>query len=438
MPEPLASHAPGALEGVRVVELAQAQAIPTCGLLLADMGADVIKVEPREGDAFRHNQATIVDAESKSFTVLNRGKRSVCIDVGSPLGREVIYRLIGGADIALVSFKPTDVPRYGLTYEQFAAINPRLVYLEHVPNGRKGPMGDLGGYDVVIQGLSGIGGMMARWKDGAPAYAPPAFIDTGTGFLSALAVVAALRHRDLTGEGQRVETSLLATAMTYGTSTISPFAAVDPPRVEMWKERLAEMRARNAPFEEQASVYRDTLAPAAVISVYFRHYRTKDSFVSVGALSPALFKRFQGTVGVVDPYTNPDFHAGTPEGWDVWQAYIRAAEDAFRTRTTEDWIARLRAVGIPSAQFNFPPEAVDDPQVVDNGYIVELDHPILGPYRTFAPPIRMDRTPTAVRASSPPLGVHTDEVLSQAGYSADEIAALRAMGAVGRLAHEQP
>ncbi|MBI2766002.1 MAG: CoA transferase [Chloroflexi bacterium] len=424
----------GALKGVRVLEVAQAMAIPMAGQVLADMGADVIKVEPPAGDAFRHNQHPVTAGESRGYTVLNRGKRGICVDVTRPEGAELLLRLAASADIVLMSLKPSDLPRYGLTYADFRAVRADIIVLEHVPLGAKGPLGGDGGYDVVVQGISGIGAITARSNGDAPVNVRPAYADVGTGFLSALAVVAALRHRDLTGEGQRVETSLLLTALALGNNLVNWFAAIDPPVWERFAEELAAIRAEGGDYEAQRRLYERRMLAGAHGNIYFRHYRTKDGFVSVGCLSPALNARLRAATGLRDPRVDDaEFDMGTPDGYDALSALLREAEDLFRTRTTADWIRDLRAGGVPCGPFNFPHEVFSDPQVLANEFVVEIEHPLLGPYQTFAPPLRMDATPTAVRGPSPLLDQHTDEVLREAGYDAAAIAALRAAGIAGAL-----
>lgn len=425
---------PGALDGVRVIEFAQAMAIPACGLLLADMGADVIKIEPPAGDAFRHTQDPVLPGESKGYTVLNRGKRTVCLDITSPEARPVIERLVRSADIVLMSLKPNDLPRYGLTYEVLSAIKPDLVYLEHVPVGAKGPLGGDPGYDVIVQGMSGTAVITARSNASgdAPVSIRPAFNDMGTGFLSALGVVAALRHRDQTGKGQRVETSLLSTALALGNQLISWFAVTDAARDEPFREDLATAAASGAGFEEQRKVWEKHYMRGAYGNIYFRHYRSKDGFVSVGCLSPALNARFRAVTGIVDPRQEPGFDLGSPEAYDRITAFVREAEDLMRSRTTAEWIEAFRAGGVPCGPLNFPPMVFHDPQILANDYVVELEHELLGPYKTFAPPIRMDATPTSIRWAAPPLDAHTDEVLVELGFDAAEIAALRVAKLAGR------
>jgi crotonobetainyl-CoA:carnitine CoA-transferase CaiB-like acyl-CoA transferase len=427
---------PGALEGVRVAEFAQAMAIPAAGLLLADMGADVIKIEPPAGDAFRHTMEPIVPGEAKGYALLNRGKRSICLDVTRPEARPAIDAIARWADIVLMSFKPTDLPRYGIAYEDFRAINPRIVYLEHVPVGNNGPMGGDPGYDVIVQGMSGIAAIAARTGGTAPINIRPAFNDMGTGYLSALAVVAALRHRDLTGVGQRVETSLLATALTSANQLVSWFAATDPPRKEAFEQEVGEARVWGAGFDDQRAIWEKHFLRGGFANIYFRHYRTRDGFISVGCLSPTLNARFRQVTGLSDPRTEPGFDLGSPESLKRLQYLVDEAEALLATKPTAEWIDLFRAAKVPCGKFNFPPDVFDDPQINANEYIVDLDHPVMGPYKTFAPPIRMDATPTRIQGPPPLLDEHTDQVLAELGLEAGSIASLREAGVAGRSATE--
>ncbi len=423
--------AEGALEGVRVVEIAQALAVPFAGVLLADMGADVVKVEPPSGDGIRHTMEPILPGESKGYTLVNRGKRTICLDVTSPAARPVVEALARWADVVMVSLKPSDLPRYRLGYDDFAAVNPRLIYLEHVPLGRNGPLGGDPGYDVVVQGVSGTAVLAARERDGVPVNIRPAFNDMGTGAFSALGVVAALRHRDLTGEGQRVETSLLGTAMALGHQLLSWFAATDPPSDEAFREQIADARAHGAGYAEQRAIWEQNYLRGGYANIYFRHYRTSDGFVSVGCLSPQLNARFRAVTGVHDPRTEPGFDLGAPEARERLTLLVRQVEELFASKASDEWIGLLRAGGVPCGRLNFPPDAMRDPQLTENGFVVELEHPLFGAYRTFGPALRMDATPTSIRSSAPLLDQHTDSFLAELGFPADEIHRLRATGVVG-------
>lgn len=421
----------GALAGVRVLEIAQALAIPFAGELLADMGADVIKVEPPSGDGIRHTMEPILPGESKGYTLMNRGKRSICLDVTREESRPVLERLAKWADIVLVSMKPADLPRYRIAYDDFRAWNGRIIYLEHAPLGHHGPFGGDPGYDVVVQAMSGLSVTTARERDGVPINIRPAFNDMGTGAFSALGVVAALRHRDLTGKGQRIETSLLGTAMALGNQLISWFGATDAARDEPFREHMAALRASGAGFAEQRQLWEDTYVRGAFANIYFRVYRTADGFVAVGCLSPQLNARFRKVTGIHDPRTEPGFDLGTDEARRRLAALVTELETLFASKSNAHWLETLKAGGVPCGPLNFPPEAMFEPQLVENGFVVELEHPLFGPYRTFGPPIKMDETPTAIRSSAPLLDEHTDAVLTELGFDRNQIGELRSNGTAG-------
>lgn len=417
----------GPLAGVQVVEFAQALAIPLCGMLLADMGAEVTKVEPPVGDQVRYlfgRRST----ESPYFASVNRGKRALCLDLTRDEARPVVEALVRQADVVLVSLKPTDVPRYGLEEERLRAVRPDVIYLANPPLGPRGPQGDEGGYDVLVQGISGLSFVTARSERDVPLNIRPAYSDVGTGMLAALGVVAALRHRDRTGEGQRVETSLLATALTFQQTVVGRFPDVEGDRRERFHAELEELRAAGGGFEDERDLYRRRIAGSeGFLRFYFRHYRTADGMVSVGCLSHALYDRFHSVTGLPDPRADERYRLATPGFDDL----VLQAEALFRTRTTEEWSNAFRAAGVPSARYNLPTEVLDDPQVVANDYAVELDHPVLGRHRVPGPPVRFSRTPTAVGRPAPTLDQHTDDVLEELGFDAATRSSLRSAGVVG-------
>jgi crotonobetainyl-CoA:carnitine CoA-transferase CaiB-like acyl-CoA transferase len=292
-------------------------------------------------------------------------------------------------------------------------------------------MGGDPGYDVIVQGISGIAAITARTRGDAPVSIRPAFNDMGTGYLSALAVVAALRHRDLTGEGQRVETSLLATALTSANQLVSWFDATDPPRKEAFDAEVRDARAWGAGFDDQRDIWEKHFLRGGFANIYFRHYRTRDGFLSVGCLSPGLNARFRAVTGLEDPRLDPSFELGSAESLERLHVLVTEAEKLLASKTTADWVRLFREGGVPCGKLNFPPDVFDDPQVRENEYVVELEHPLIGGYRTFAPPIRMDATPTRIQRPAPLLDEHTDEILAELAFDAKEIAALRAARTVG-------
>lgn len=413
---------PGVLDGIRVVEFAQNAAIPHCGRLLAGLGADVVKVEPPDGDAMRR-LAALADMESRAYALINPGKRSIAIDLGSEDARTVIDALFAWADVALVAFKLPDLARYGIEWEHARTINPRLVHLTHTALGPGGPDAEFGGYDVLVQGRSGVGFVMNRSGATAPQPTRPAVNDFGSGFSAAFAVMAGLRHRDQTGEGQRIDTSLLGTAMSLGTPLLGGFP-IDDQQITELDADMAAVRAAGLDFDTQRDLYESKVqAGGGAFKLYFRHYQTSDGLISLAGLSPGLFDKFHAATGINRPQsgdtTDPAF-----------QAVVAEAEQTFTQRTTAEWLTILRQAGYPCGPYNMPHEALRDPHAIENGYVVELEHPVFGSYRATGMPFQMEKSSATVSGPSPSFAAHTRQVLDEVGLDDDLVADLIASGAV--------
>ena len=409
----------GILDGIRVLELSQNAAIPTCGRLLAGLGADVVKVEPPGGDAMRM-LAGLGPHESKAYASINPGKRSIVIDLTKDDSSEVVDALFAWADVALVAFKMDDLARYKIDWDHARTVNPRLVHLTHSPFGPEGPEAAQGGYDVLVQGRSGIGFVMNRSDEGFPQPTRPAVVDFSTGLTSAFAVMAGLRHRDQTGEGQRVDTSLLGTAMMLGIPTLSNFPSVDTEPFAELDEDLTAMRNAGVDFDTQRETYEDrVMVGHGAFRLYFRHYVTADGLISIAGMSAGLYERFHEITGIPAPGTND--HTAEP-----FQAAVAQAEELFTTKTTAEWIETLLAAGYPCGPYNMPYEAMEDPQVKANDYVVELDHAVFGPYTTVGMPVQFEKSDSALPGPSPAFAVHTDEVMAEAGLTPERIAKLAA------------
>ncbi len=406
------SGAPGALHGVRVVEFAQNIAVPTCGLILAAMGADVIKIEPPAGDATRGMAPFPGTTEGRAYIVANPGKRSVVLDLTDPATNPVRDALLRSADVVLTAFKGPDLARLGLTYEEVTAINPNVVFLEHRAFGSVGPDADEGGYDVLVQGVAGLSFVTSRSENGRPTTVRPAYSDMATGLTSATAVLGALYHRARTGEGQRVRTSLLGTAYFLALPLAARFEDHDTETLAEFHEDLALLRSTGAGFDDQRALYDDRVLPAGgAFELWFRHYLTSDSMISIGALSPSLIEKFHAVTGLPDPRRNGWQHRSEP-----WNQLVFDAEALLATGTTGEWLRRFRTAGVPCSRYNTPTEALDDTGAVANGFVQDLQHPHLGRYRTVAAPVQMERTPVKTSGPSPSLGEHTQQVLAELGF----------------------
>jgi formyl-CoA transferase len=413
----------GILAGIKVVEFAQNAAVPYCGRLLAGMGADVVKVEPPEGDAMR-SLAQLAPNEGKAYAVINPGKRAITLDLGAGDAVTVVEALCAWADVVLVGFKQSDLARYGIDDVSARAINPRLIHLTHTPFGPEGPDADVGGYDVLVQGRSGAGYIMNRTEKGVPISTRPAVNDFGTGIASALGVVAALRHRDLTGEGQRVDASLLGTALALATPVVNFFETTDLEPLRQLEEDLQLLRGAGVSFEEEREVYEQRVIPGAgAFRLYFRHYATADGLISIAGLSPGLVRRFHEITGLPLP------DRSDPYGAD-FNAVVEAADALFRTKTSAQWMSTLREAGYPCAPYNTPFEAVRDEQIRANDFIIDLEHPAFGTYSASGEPIRFGAVPAQKVGPSPGLGQHTRQVLAEVGFTEGAVDQLIADGVV--------
>ena len=417
--------ASGPLAGVKVIEFAQNAAVPQCGRLLAGLGADVIKVEPPEGDSMRH-LAKLTPTEGRAYATINPGKRAMTLDLAAPGALEVVDAALRWADVCLVGLKQTDLARYGLEWTRVHALNPRLVHLIFTPFGPEGPSKDEGGYDVLVQGMSGLGFMMNRTEDGVPAPTRPAVIDFSSGMMAAVGVLAGLRHRDATGAGVRVDASLLGTAMSLGTPLLASFER-DRARADTIAEDIALLAASGADFDVQRAHYdNEMLAAGGAFQLYFRHYLTADGLISIAGLSPGLIAKWHDVTGL--PPVPPGARGSDPEFVQV----VEAAEALFASRTTDEWLATLHAAGYPCTRYNTPFQAVVDPQVRANDYTVDLEHPAFGGYTAAGMPIAVAGTGTGITRRSPMLGEHTVEALTELGFDEGTITALHDAGVVRR------
>lgn len=407
------------LAGIKVVEFAQNLAIPMCGRILAGMGADVVKVEPPTGDAMRSG-GDFGPTEAKAFALINPDKRSIALDLTSPDATPVIEALFRWADVVLVAFKQSDLARYGIDWEHAQRVNPRLIHLTHTPFGPEGPDANEGGYDVLVQALSGMGFTMNRSENGVPLATRPAVNDSGTGIAGALGVVAALRHRDQTGEGQRVDVSLLATALNLSLPTVSQFTGDQP--VGSYSERqaaLIDQRDEGVAFDELRHEFEtNVMAGQRNFRLYFRHYATNDGLLTVAGLSRGLRAKFHEATGITRP-------AGTLTLADQeFQDIIEEAETLFTTESTEHWIGVLRDAGYPCGRYRLPFEALNDPQIRANWFVSDFEHPVAGTYSTPGMPLQFSETPVGFSQPSPLFAAHTSDVLGEIGLAPDHIAEL--------------
>jgi len=417
----------GLLDGVRVIEFSEIIAGPWGGMMLADLGADVIKVEPLTGEPWRH-QLPFAPAESRWFISANRGKRDVAVDLRSAEGQRLVHRLVETADVAIVNYRPGTPADLAIDYDTLSRINPRLVYVEATAFGRRGPNAHRPGYDLIVQATTGLLSTDGKRSDaGVPAPMSPPVADYGTGYTVAWAVCAGLFSRERTGRGVKIEASLLAVALgmlSYGFMELPDLATPDAvERVRAtWRGGASKVDVERHHVEE--------LAKAAAVNAYYRCYETSDSLIAVAALSDPLRRKFLGVVGLEDPrIADPELATGRA-GAEAGVVLVAMAEIRMRERTTQEWLADFDAAGVPAGPVNTVFELIDDAQVQANELVLEQDHPAAGRVRAAGPVLRvLGQDPVAPRPA-PLLGEHADEVLAELGYAPDEVEGLRSAGVI--------
>lgn len=420
----------GALEGVRVLEFSQIIAAPFCGMMLSDMGAEVIKVESTEGEPWRIF-AQFIPLESKTFISLNRGKKSLPLDITSVEGQKIVHELVPNIDVVILNYRP-DVPyRCRIDYETLSEINPRLIYCENTAFGRQGPDSYRPGYDIIIQAMSGLMAADNKVVGGVPqVVSATAVADFSTGLTMAWGITAALLAREKSGRGQKVDASLLATALAVQTTSFAYIDSYDSAWRPEFMADLEAMRERGASWEEIAQ-YRlsSRTAGMAVGNIYYRTYKTRDSYIAVGCLSNALRKKMLSVLLLTDMrFEDPNYDPASDAARESGEILVKEAEALFESRTTAEWLTLLDKAGVPSGPVRFVEELIDDPQVLANDLVVDLEHPLAGHLRMIGPALKMSDTPTHAQSASPTLGQDTESILSGLGYDAAAVEDLRARG----------
>jgi formyl-CoA transferase len=413
----------GALAGVLVLDFSEYIAGPYAGQALADLGADVVKVEPPLGDFWRHTNS-IAPNESRGFIGVNRGKRSISLDLKHPGSRPVLERAVRKADVLLHNYRPGVAERLGVGYEQVSALNPRLIYCENSAFGRTGPYAGLAGYDLVASAMTGI---MAFEGGGGPPrpIITLAVTDLSAGLFMALAIASALYQRERTGRGQRLETSLFAAGLAI---QYRPMLSIEHLDREPREELLASLRRgreEGRSFEEVLAEHRSRRAILTGGSgPYYKVYETMDSYVVIACLNNRLRRAAAEALGVDDPRIRTEHFDLRGLSLEEQERLNERIADIFRTRTTAEWCDLFQSRGVPCGPVRLNAELFDDPHAAANGLIVTLDHPVVGPIRMADSPVKMSDAETGAKTAAPALGQHTRDFLGELGFSAEEVRAL--------------
>ncbi len=388
----------GPLAGVKVIELAHVMAGPVCGLMLADMGADVIKVEKLPGgDDTRRFLPPEIGGESAAYMMMNRNKRGIAVDLKSPNGRDCVVAMLKTADVVIENYRAGTMARLGLGYDDLKKHNPGLIYCEISGFGRTGPYKDRGGYDLIAQGMSGLMSITGEGpgrelvKVGAP------MTDITAGILGATGVLAAYIHRLKTGDGQRVDTSLFEAGIThtYWQSAIAFATGVAP-------GPMGSAHPLNAPYQA---------------------FETSDGWITLGAANQANWLRMLDVIDRADLGTDPrylDSRLRMENRLDLSQTLT----EIFRTKTKAEWLGLLEQAGVPAGPVLDVKEMHADPHANARDMIVEHTHKKAGPVKAIGCPIKFSKTPASVDSSAPIYGEHTREVLAEYGYTEQAISQL--------------
>ncbi|EDP65739.1 hypothetical protein BAL199_02904 [alpha proteobacterium BAL199] len=400
----MGARAFGPLQGMTVIELCHHMAGPTCGLMLADMGADVIKVEKSPGgDDTRRTIPPAINGESASFMMMNRNKRGIVLDLKIPEGAAALRKLVAKADVLTENFRPGVLERLGLGYEDLKKTNPGLIYASISGFGLTGPYAKRGGFDLVAQGMSGLMSVTGERPDGPPVKVGPPVCDITAGLLLALGICAAYSHRLKTGEGQRLDTSLMEAGitLTYWQSAIA-FATGVAPRA---------------------------MGSAHPLSAPYQAVRCADGYINIAANTAKFWEKMCTMIGAPELFADPRFQSNGDRLANLKE--LEAELNArFEKDSREAWLAKFEAEGIPAGPIFDILEMHQDPQTIAREMVPTVDHPVAGNVQTIGLPIKFQGTPGKVAMPSPLFGQHTAEVLAELGYTEAEIEALAAGNAV--------
>jgi len=401
----MANPAPsGPLAGLKVIELAHIMAGPVCGLMLADMGASVVKVEKVPGgDDSRRFVPPALAGESAAFMMVNRNKRSIALDLKTSEGKAVLRRLLADADVLIENYRADTMERLGFGYDILKKHNPGLIYCSLSGFGRSGPYADRGGFDLVAQGMSGLMSITGEGPGRPPVKCGAPITDITAGILAAMGVLAAYAHRLKTGEGQQVDTSLFEAGVvqTYWQSAIALATGVSPGPMD-------SAHPLNAPYQA---------------------FQTADGWITIGAANQANWLRMLDVLDARDLASDPRF-GDNPARMENRAALEEALTAHLRRRSSAEWLERFEAAGVPAGPVLSIAEMHADPQTLARDMVVEVEHARAGAVRTLGLPVKFSATPGSVRSGAPLYGEHSRAILREHGYAEETIEALIAQGAV--------
>ncbi|AKH98932.1 putative acyl-CoA transferase/carnitine dehydratase [Hoeflea sp. IMCC20628] len=387
----------GPLAGMKVIELAHIMAGPVCGLMLADMGADVIKVEKPTGDDSRRFVPPEIEGQSAAYMMMNRNKRGIALNLKDPAALEVLHKLLLDADVVIENYRLGTMERLGLGYDVLSKLNPRLIYCEISGFGRTGPYAARGGFDLIAQGMSGLMSITGEGPDRPPVKVAAPISDVNAGILAAMGISAAYANMLKTGRGQKVDTSLFEAAIvqTYWQSAIA-FATGENPKP------LGSAHPLNAPYQS---------------------FETSDGWINVGAANQSNWLRFLNVISAPELDADPRFSSNLQRMKNLPEL-VRILDGFLKQDTTANWLSKMEEAKLPAGPVLDILEMHQDPQALAREMIVEVDHPKAGQVKTLGHPVKFSETPARITQAAPVLGQHTREVLVEMGYETADIESL--------------
>jgi crotonobetainyl-CoA:carnitine CoA-transferase CaiB-like acyl-CoA transferase len=391
------------LAGVRVLDLTQFLAGPFCTMILGDMGADVIKVEPPGGEVQRNAmKVSADDDDSPSFLALNRNKRSMVINLRTDEGRQLLYELVATADVLAENFKPGTTRKLGIDYETLSARRPELIYASLTGFGDSGPYALRPGLDLITQGMSGIMSVTGP-RGGEPVKAGVAITDLSSGLFGAIGILNAYIQRLKTGEGQFVSSSLFEAGLSLAI------------------HESAEVWARGTVPGPLGSGHR--------LAAPYQGLRAKDGWMTVGAGTDKLWERFLGAIGREDLMSDERFR-GNNKRMENLEALEQELERTLITQPIDHWVPLIIEAGVPAGPVLNYEQVLQDPHTLAREMVIEMDHPTAGRIKSLGSPVKLSKAPMGIPRHPPLLGQHTDELLSELGVQSERIAELRDRGVV--------
>ena len=421
----------GPLSDIVVIEFGNFVAGPTSGQLLTDLGANVIKIEPPVGEPWRHSSDSSPKGESRLFIALNRGKKSVCIDLKTPEGQKVCHDIVAKAD-AVISNNRTDTSeKLKYDWKTLSKINPKLVYVESTAYGPKGKKAAEPGFDLIMQAYTGIMSTENKIYHGAPsAVRSSSYIDYSTGYAMALGVVSGVLQARSTGKGVLLQTSLLAQALSMQAMQVVNVEKDLSPSQKWINDKKEDLFQKGVPYEDIQEDY-SIQGGAPQIAQYYRAYKTKNGALALGCLAMHARKRIASLFNLEDARFDQQKKFSPKEMLKIGKDFEKKMENKFLEKNTNDWIEYLRSHDIPCEPMQFTEELVDNKQAIENNYVVELDHKTGSKVRSSGPIFNVSTGNPELR-SAPLLGENTEEVLLNIGYDEKQIKSLFDKNFIGK------